>query len=81
MSGTEAVPPTWYRFGMAMNVRFDDDQTQALKKQAEREGRSMQAIVLRAVDDYLARNARDAMVRESAIKEAAKWHELLERLK
>ncbi|THA26188.1 ribbon-helix-helix protein, CopG family [Streptomyces sp. RKND-216] len=66
---------------MAMNVRFDDDQTQALKKQAEREGRSMQAVVRRAVDDYLARNARDAMVRESAIKEAAKWHELLERLK
>jgi predicted transcriptional regulator len=66
---------------MAMNVRFDDDQTHALKAQAEREGRSMQAIVRRAVDDYLARNARDAMVRESAIKEAAKWHELLERLK
>lgn len=66
---------------MAMNVRFDDDQTDALKKQAELEGRSMHAIVLRAVDDYLARNAREAMVRESAMKEAAKWHELLERLK
>ncbi|EST21053.1 hypothetical protein N566_27715, partial [Streptomycetaceae bacterium MP113-05] len=80
-SGTKTVPSLWYLFGMAMNVRFDDDQTQALKRQAEREGRSMQAIVRRAVDDYLARNAREAMVRESAIKEAAQWHELLERLK
>lgn len=66
---------------MAMNVRFDEDQTEALKKQSELEGRSMHAIVLRAVDDYLARNAREAMVRESALKEAAKWQELLERLK
>lgn len=66
---------------MAMNLRLNDDQTDALKKQAELEGRSMHAIVLRAVDDYLARNAREAMVRETAVREAAKWHELMERLK
>ncbi|MBN3930287.1 ribbon-helix-helix protein, CopG family [Streptomyces verrucosisporus] len=66
---------------MAMNLRLDDDRTEALKKQAELEGRSMHAIVLRAVDDYLARNAREAMIRETAKREAVKWHELMERLK
>lgn len=66
---------------MAMNLRLGDEHAEALKKQAELEGRSMHAIVLRAVEDYLARNAREAMVRETAIKEAAKWHELMERLK
>jgi len=65
---------------MAMNLRLDDDRAEALKKQAELEGRSMHAVVLRAVDEYLARNAREAMVRETAKREAVKWHELLERL-
>lgn len=41
----------------------------------------MHAIVLRAVDEYLASHAREAMVREAAMQEAAKWHELMERLK
>lgn len=64
-----------------MNLRLDDERSEALKKQAELEGRSMHAIVLRAIDDYLAKNARESLVRETAIKEAAKWHELMERLK
>ncbi|SCK20716.1 Ribbon-helix-helix protein, copG family [Streptomyces sp. WMMB 322] len=64
-----------------MNLRLDDELTEALKKQAELEGRSMHAVVLRAVERCLARNAREAMVRETATKEAAKWHELMERLK
>ncbi|GAA3177015.1 MULTISPECIES: ribbon-helix-helix protein, CopG family [Streptomyces] len=66
---------------MAMNLRLDDDRTEALKKQADLEGRSMHAVVLRAVDDYLAQHAREAMIREVGIQEAAKWRELLERLK
>ncbi|MDK1473809.1 CopG family transcriptional regulator [Streptomyces sp. 549] len=66
---------------MAMNLRLDDDRTEALRTQAEREGRSMHAVVLRAVDDYLAKNARDAMVREVASQEAARWRELMDRLK
>jgi predicted transcriptional regulator len=66
---------------MTMNLRLDDERTEALKWQAELEGRSMHAVVLRAVDDYLARNARDPLVREAAIKQAATWRELLERLR
>lgn len=66
---------------MAMNLRLDDERAELLKDQAEREGRSMHAIVLRALDDYLARNAHEAMVRETAASQAVKWRELMDRLK
>ncbi|MER7108183.1 hypothetical protein ABT360_10840 [Streptomyces sp. NPDC000229] len=41
----------------------------------------MHALVLRAIDDYLARTAQEAIARKTAKEQAAKWHELLERLK
>ncbi|MFE9044325.1 CopG family transcriptional regulator [Streptomyces sp. NPDC012421] len=66
---------------MAMNLRLRDDQTEALKLRAEQEGTSMHALVLKAVDDYLARTAQEAIVRKTAMEQAAKWHELMERLK
>ncbi|MER6479190.1 uncharacterized protein (DUF1778 family) [Streptomyces filamentosus] len=66
---------------MAMNLRLRDDQTEALRRRAEQEGTSMHALVLRAVDDYLARTAQEAIVRKTAMEQAAKWHELMERLK
>jgi hypothetical protein len=64
-----------------MNLRLRDDQTEALKQRAEDEGVSMHAILLRAVDDYLSRTAKQAMVRKTAIEQAAKWRELMDRLK
>ena len=66
---------------MAMNLRLRDDQTEALKQRAEQEGTSMHVIVLAAVDDYLARTAQQVMVRKTAKEQAAKWSELMERLK
>ena len=48
---------------------------------AEEEGTSMHAILRRAVDDYLARTAHEALVRKAAKEQTAKWAELLERLK
>ncbi|MBT2466464.1 ribbon-helix-helix protein, CopG family [Streptomyces sp. ISL-66] len=66
---------------MAMNLRLRDDQQEALKLRAEEEGTSMHAILLRAVDDYLARTAHQAIVRQTAKEQAAKWGELMERLK
>ncbi|MFF9144033.1 CopG family transcriptional regulator [Streptomyces sp. NPDC014861] len=66
---------------MAMNLRLRDDQTEALKLRAEQEGTSMHALLLRAVDDYLSRTAQEAIVRRTAMEQAAKWHELMERLK
>jgi uncharacterized protein (DUF1778 family) len=64
-----------------MNLRLRDDQTEALKQRAQDEGVSMHAILLRAVDDYLSRTAKQAMVRKTAIEQAAKWRELMDRLK
>ncbi|MFF7181753.1 CopG family transcriptional regulator [Streptomyces sp. NPDC008121] len=66
---------------MAMNLRLRDDQTEALKQRAEQEGTSMHAILLKAVDDYLARTAQEAIVRETAREQALKWRELMDRLK
>ncbi|GAA1355560.1 ribbon-helix-helix protein, CopG family [Streptomyces beijiangensis] len=66
---------------MAMNLRLRDDQTEALKQRAEEEGTSMHAILLRAVDDYLARTAHQAIVRKTGKEQVAKWAELMDRLK
>jgi predicted transcriptional regulator len=66
---------------MAMNVRLRDDQAEMLRQRAEQEGTSMHTIVLQAVDDYLSRTARQAMVRKAGVEQAAKWSELMERLK
>lgn len=41
----------------------------------------MHALVLQAIDDYLSRTAKQAMVRRHGIEQAAKWRELMERLK
>ncbi|WUS97241.1 CopG family transcriptional regulator [Streptomyces sp. NBC_00708] len=66
---------------MAMNLRLRADQTAALKRCAEREGTSMHAVILRAVDEYLARTSQPAVVRRTARKQAARWSELMDRLR
>ncbi|MQA84403.1 MAG: ribbon-helix-helix protein, CopG family [Streptosporangiales bacterium] len=40
---------------MAMTLRLSDEQTEALRRQADAEGRSMQQVVRSAVEEYLAR--------------------------
>lgn len=40
---------------MAMTLRLSDEQTAALRDAAAREGISMQAAALKAIDDYLSR--------------------------
>ncbi|MGW7076591.1 CopG family transcriptional regulator [Streptomyces sp. NPDC054871] len=66
---------------MAMHLNLRDDQTEALKRHAAEEGTSVHAIVLRAVDDYLAGTVHETRVRTAADEQTAKWAELLERLK
>ncbi len=38
---------------MAMTVRLDDVQSEALRRRAEREGRSMQQVAQSAISEYL----------------------------
>ncbi|GII92176.1 CopG family transcriptional regulator [Sinosporangium siamense] len=65
---------------MAMTLRLSDEQTEALRRRAEKEGRSMQQVALNAIDDYLARLADDDLTDELAAKGAKRFSELLRRL-
>ncbi|WP_443079272.1 CopG family transcriptional regulator [Streptomyces sp. NBC_01498] len=63
-----------------MNLRLRDDQHEALRRQAEAEGLSMHAIVLKAVDHYLRLEGDRASVRRLGATYAARHSELLRRL-
>lgn len=65
---------------MAMNLRTTDQQTEALRQQAEREGRSMQAVALSAIDEYIAGRARTERLDGIAQAVAARHSRLLKRL-
>jgi len=45
---------------MDITLALGDQQAEALRRQAEAEGRSMQAVALSAIDEYLARQADEA---------------------
>lgn len=63
-----------------MTLRLSDEQTEALRKRAEAEGRSMQQIALRAIDDYLQRVSDDELTDALAQKGAQRFADLLRRL-
>jgi predicted transcriptional regulator len=52
----------WYHPRMGMTLRTSDKQTEALRRQADAEGRSMQAVALSAVDEYIERRAHRSEV-------------------
>jgi plasmid stability protein len=65
---------------MAMTLRLTDEQTQALRTRAEREGRSMQQVARAALDDYLLRAEDDELTDRLAEQGAQRYGELLRRL-
>ena len=72
----------WYHTGimtvMAMTLRLDEQETQALRERAEREGRSMQEVARTAIREYLAdRHTRLSAAIDKVRTEDA---ELLDRL-
>jgi hypothetical protein len=73
-----AVVPRWYRSAVAMNLRLTDEETEALRRRAEQEGRSMQDVAREAIRQYTAgRQERLAGAIERIRTEDA---ELLDRL-
>jgi len=64
-----------------INYRPDEATDLLLRERAEAEGASMNNIINRAVQEYLARHARRDQVSAIAERGAADWAELLERLK
>ncbi|GIH99784.1 hypothetical protein Pta02_17930 [Planobispora takensis] len=63
-----------------MTLRLSEEQTEALRRRAEREGRSMQQVVLSAVDEYLARRADDEEVHRLGVEAVRRWKPVLDRL-
>jgi predicted transcriptional regulator len=75
----------WYQSGimrvMGMTLRTSDQQTEALRKQAAAEGRSMQAVALSAIDEYIARRTHKAKVAAALDRVAREEAGVLKRLK
>jgi hypothetical protein len=65
---------------MAMTLRLSDEQSAALRRRAEREGRSMQQVALNALDDYLLRAGDDELTDRLAERGADRFAVLLRRL-
>jgi predicted transcriptional regulator len=66
---------------MGMTLRTSAEQTEALRRQASAEGRSMQAVALSAIDEYIARRAHKAKVDAALERVVAEEAGVLERLK
>lgn len=53
MSARHGADTMWYHTSMAMTLRLDDAQTEALRGKAAAEHRSMQQVALAAIDAYV----------------------------
>ena len=65
---------------MAMTLRLTDDETDALRRRARREGRSMQDIARSAVREYIDRTSRRELLDEILDEELPRYREALRRL-
>jgi predicted transcriptional regulator len=65
---------------MAMTLRLTDDEAAALRKRAQREGRSMQDVAREAVRDYVERASRRELVDQVLDEELPRYAEALRRL-
>jgi plasmid stability protein len=65
---------------MAMTLRLTEDETAALRRRAEREGRSMQEVARAAVRQYIETRSRTELLDELFDRAAVEDAELLDRL-
>ena len=63
-----------------MTLRLTADETDALRLQAAREGRSMQEVAREAVRDYVERKSRRELLDRVLDRELPRYAEALERL-
>ncbi len=66
---------------MAMTLRLTDEETALLRRQAEREGRSMHEVVRLAIQEHIARHDHTERVWLAARRAATKHRDILDRLK
>jgi predicted transcriptional regulator len=65
---------------MAMTLRLSEQETEALRRRAELEGRSMQDVARQAVRDYIERNSKRELLDRVLDRELPRYAEALERL-
>ncbi len=70
-----------YHAGMGMTLRTSAEQTEALRKQAAAEGRSMQAVALSAIDEYIERRTHKTKVASALQRVVREEAGVLERLR
>lgn len=65
---------------MAMTLRLDEQETQALRARAEHEGRSMQEVAREAIRAYVERTSKRELLDTVLDRELPRYAEALERL-
>ena len=65
---------------MAMTLRLTDEEADALRRRAQREGRSMQEVAREAVREYIDRTSRRELLDQVLDAELPRYAEALERL-
>lgn len=65
---------------MAMTLRLDDDQANALRARAEYEGASMQAVAVKAIEEYIERHSRQDLIDRALDRVLPAYAEALRRL-
>ena len=65
---------------MAMTLRLTDDESDALRRRADQEGRSMQEIARQAVREYVETHSRADLLNRVLDEELPRYAEALERL-
>lgn len=63
-----------------MTLRLTEDETNALRARAKREGRSMQETARTAVREYIDRTSRRELLEQVLDEELPRYSEALERL-
>lgn len=65
---------------MAMTLRLTDEEADALRRRAEREGRSMQEVARSALREYIDRTSRRELLDTVLDEELPRFSEALRRL-
>lgn len=65
---------------MAMTLRLDEQETDALRRRAEFEGRSMQEVAREAVRSYIETRSKRELLDRVLNEELPRYAEVLERL-
>ena len=65
---------------MAMTLRLADDETEALRRRAELEHRSMQEVARHAIREYVESHSRAELLDQVLDEELPRYAEALERL-